>query len=131
MSWLLDTNVVSAAIRGVPAVVERLRAAAPSAVCISPVTVAELRYGAARRASPALDGILARILAGLRVEALGPEAADRAGLLMAHEQSRGRILHLPDALIAAQAIVGGHVLVSRDRDVAGIAGVQVEDWEAG
>lgn len=131
MSWLLDTNVVSAAIRGVPRVVERLRATAPSALCISPVTVAELRYGAARRGSATLDAVLACVLGELRVEPLDAAVADRAGRLMAHCQATGRALHLADALIAAQAMQSGHVLVSHDRDLAGIEGVVVEDWEGG
>ncbi len=55
MTWLLDTNVLSAAVRGIPSVADRLRATPPSTIVISPISVAELRFGAARRRSPVLD----------------------------------------------------------------------------
>lgn len=67
MTWLLDTNVISAVLKGVPSVADRVRATPPSAIAISPVTVAELRFGVARRRSQALEASLARLLGDLRV----------------------------------------------------------------
>lgn len=131
MTWLLDTNVLSAALRGIPSVVDRLRATPPSAIVISPISVAELRFGAARRRSPALDSACTRLLAELRVEPLTADMAALAGQLMADRADQGRPLHLADALIAAQSIMGQHVLVSHDRDFNGLADLRCEDWQAG
>lgn len=50
---------------------------------------------------------------------------------MADSEHLGRPLHLADALIAAQAIQGNHVLVSHDRDFAGIRDLRTEDWQTG
>jgi len=113
VTWLLDTNVLSATLRSIPSVVDQLHATPPSAIVISPISVAELRFGAARRRSPALDS--ACLLAEMRVEPLTADMATLAGQLMADRADQGRPLHLADALIAAQIIIGQHVLVSHDR----------------
>ena len=49
MRYLLDTNMASAAMRGVAVVDARLRALQPSDWCISAVTRAELQFGVALR----------------------------------------------------------------------------------
>ena len=56
MTYLLDTNIVSSYLRGVPEVVQRLSAEKPSEIAISAITAFELRYGAAKRQSPKLSG---------------------------------------------------------------------------
>jgi tRNA(fMet)-specific endonuclease VapC len=45
---MLDTDSVSYAIRGAGRVAERIVAHPPSELCISAITLAELRYGAER-----------------------------------------------------------------------------------
>lgn len=131
MTWLLDSSILVAAIRGNAATMVRIRATPPSAIVISPISVTELRFGAAKRMEPAVDDALDRFLGDLHVAPLAAEAADRAGRLMAERQRQGRPLHLADAIIAAQALIGGHVLVTHDRDFHGIKDLLTEDWAAG
>jgi predicted nucleic acid-binding protein len=53
--FLLDTNIVSEIVKRAPAakVLARLNSEPPASLHISPVTVFELRFGAARSAKPA------------------------------------------------------------------------------
>jgi len=51
LRYMLDTDTVSFALRGKGEVGERLLERAPSELCISAVTLAELRYGADHRRS--------------------------------------------------------------------------------
>lgn len=131
MTWLLDTNVISAAMRGVGGVADRLRATPPSAIVVSPISVAELRFGASRRGSAALDASLARLLGDLHVVPLDQDVAELAGRLMAERERLGRPLSLADALIAAQCLHLGCTLVTHDGDFAHIPGLVQEDWQAG
>jgi len=50
-SYMLDTDTVSFALRGQGRVATRLLAHRPSEICMSSLTLAELRYGAALRRS--------------------------------------------------------------------------------
>lgn len=129
MTWLLDTNVIRAAMRGVGGVADRLRATPPSAIVLSPISVTELRYGASRRGSATLDASLAQLLGDLLVAPLNQDAADLAGRLMADHERMGRPLSLADALIAAQSLHLRCTLVTHDRDFADIPGLVIEDWQ--
>lgn len=66
---MLDTNIVSFALRARPQkVLDRLRAVRPDETCISVVTLAELRSGAARSPATAKYGPLVdAFVAGVRV----------------------------------------------------------------
>lgn len=55
---MLDTDHVSYAIRGHGNVGHKILAHRPSEICISALTVAELRYGADRRHSHKLHGLI-------------------------------------------------------------------------
>ena len=57
MKYLLDTNTVSYAIRGIPQVVEKVRKLKLSDIVLSSVTEAELRYGVEKRGSTRLAKI--------------------------------------------------------------------------
>ena len=116
-------------MRGVGGVVNRLRATPPSAIILSPISVSELRFGASRRGSAALDANVARLLGGLHVAPLDQDAADLAGRLMADRERIGRPLSLADALIAAQSLHLRCTLVTHDRDFADIQGLVIEDWQ--
>jgi tRNA(fMet)-specific endonuclease VapC len=54
--YMLDTDTVSFALRGVGNVGTALLKRTPSEVCISSITLAELRYGADHRQSKKLHG---------------------------------------------------------------------------
>ena len=55
MRYLLDTNIVSDLVRNPQGrVTQRIREVGEAQVCTSIVVAAELRYGAAKKASPRL-----------------------------------------------------------------------------
>ena len=64
MTYLLDTDTVSFALRGLGGVGERLRSHRPSEVSTSAITVAELRFGAFKRKSRRLQRLLDTFFSG-------------------------------------------------------------------
>ena len=57
-AYMLDTDTVSFALRGRGAVASRLLEHRPSEICISSITLAELRFGAEARRSRKLHGLI-------------------------------------------------------------------------
>lgn len=106
MRYLLDTNIVSALVRD-PAgpVTEHVRRVGESAVCTSIVVAAELRYDAARRASPRLTAQVEAVLGALDVLPLEAPADVAYGELRSRLERKGQMIGGNDLLIAAQAVV--------------------------
>ncbi len=127
--YLLDTDTVSFALRGLGRVADRLREHRPSEIAVSAVTIAELRYGAARRRSRRLRRLLDTFLEAIAVLPFDTAAADRYGELAADLAFRGEPIGMADAMIAAHALVLGTVLVTHNtRHFERIAGLKLEDW---
>lgn len=135
---LLDTNVVSEAIRPAPhpAVRDWLDAQAAETLFLSSVTVAEMAFGigalpAGRRRqalSAALEAVLA-LFAG-RVLAFDEAAALRYGALAVRARAAGRGFPTPDGYIAAIAAARGFAVATRDGSAFDAAGVAVIDpWQ--
>jgi tRNA(fMet)-specific endonuclease VapC len=90
MRYLLDTNIVSDLVRNPQGrVAQYIRKIGEDKVCTSIIVTAELRYGAAKKASPQLSAQLETVLAAL--ETLPFEApADRAyGLVRTQLEKTG------------------------------------------
>ena len=110
MRYLLDTNMASAAMRGVPAVDDRLRALQPSDWCISAVTRAELQFGVALRPWDA-------------------HAADAHGRVRADLRRAGTPIGDFDEMIAAHALALGAVVITDNvRHFERIDGLALENW---
>ena len=135
MSVLLDTNVISELVRGVPDAgvvifVSQLRSA-----FVPVIAVHEIEYGiellpkGQRRAI--LEAGIASVLKLYSHALLPVERAEAqlAARLRAEARQRGRMLHLPDALIAATAKENGLTLATRnvsDFDYLGVA--VIDPW---
>ena len=65
---MLDTDTVSYALRGEGRVGERIIEHRPTELCVSSITVAELRYGAGRRNSPKLQRLIDAFTSGVAVK---------------------------------------------------------------
>jgi tRNA(fMet)-specific endonuclease VapC len=66
MRFLLDTNIMSDLIRNPQGrIAERIRAVGEVNVCTSIVVAAELRYGAAKKASPKLTAQVEAVLGAI------------------------------------------------------------------
>ncbi len=135
MSALLDTNVISELVRGVPDAgvvifVSQLRSAFIPVIAVHEIVFGiELLPKGQRRA--VLETGIANVLKRYSDAILPVERAEAelAARLRAEARRLGRVLHLPDALIAATAKEQGLTLATRniaDFDYLGIA--VIDPW---
>lgn len=128
--YLLDTNIVSDLVRNPQgAAAQKIAEVGETAVCTSIIVAAELRYGAAKRASPRLTAQLEQVLAALQVlpfEAPGDEAyAD----LRTRLEAAGTPIGANDLLIAAHALaLGCAVVTDNTREFGRVDGLEVVNW---
>jgi tRNA(fMet)-specific endonuclease VapC len=129
LRYLLDTDTVSLALRGEgevgAAIVEHL----PSELALSAITVAELRFGADRKASRKLHRLIDAFLRPLTVLPFDLEAAARFGTIAASLADSGTPIGQLDTLIAAHAISQRLTLVTRNlKHYSRVRGLKVESW---
>ena len=129
MNWLLDTNVLIHAQRGVPeAVRRRLREVEPHRAAISSVTVAELWYGIERSPEPERKReAWTRLIAPYEILPFDRAAGE------IHGQLRFALRHHPigerDLLIAAIALANDRTVVTANvGEFSRVPGLRVEDW---
>lgn len=79
LEFMLDTDTVSWALRGQGGVAEHLLAHRPSQLCVSSITLAELRFGADAKASRALHRLIDTFVQSVAVASFDQAAADRFG----------------------------------------------------
>lgn len=131
MSYLLDTNICSYALKDrPPEVLARLRALGPAVVALSVITVLELRQGA--EGSQAREAAHARLDAFFSPMQILPFEQDDAlvgSRLRADLFRRGCPIGDFDSLIAAQAITRELILVTNNlREFERIQGLRTENW---
>jgi tRNA(fMet)-specific endonuclease VapC len=128
-AYMLDTNAVSYALRGKGQVASRVRARAPSDLCVSAITVAELRYGADKLGSAKLHALIDTFVANVVAQPFGQFEATRYGKLAAELAAAGTPIGQFDTLIAAHALALGLILVtSNTKHFATVSGLTIEDW---
>jgi len=123
MSFLLDTNVISEAIRRKPSsgVMRWLHGIDESTLFLSGMSLGELRLGIESLARGSrrtlleqwIDGTL-RQRFGERILPLDAVVCDAWGRIVAHARRRGRPLSVADGFIAATATVHGLTLATRN-----------------
>ena len=129
MRYLLDTDSVSFALRGQGEVGARLQTHRPSDLCISAITLAELRYGADRKRSRKLHGLIDTFAAAVEVVSFDEAAAAQFGRIGSILAERGTPIGEFDVLIAAHAIALQCTLVTNNvRHFAKVQGLLVENW---
>jgi len=127
--YLLDTDTVSYALRGTAGVAERLREQAPEQIAISSLTLAELRFGAERRASKKLHKLLDAFCQGVSVLPFDAEAARRYGEIGSVLAELGSPIGQMDTLIAAHALALDRVLVTNNtKHFARVRGLRMDNW---
>lgn len=119
---LLDTSVVIALARG-----ESLDLAEePEETAIAAITLCGLHHGvlvADERTRPGRLATLAYVERRFAVLALDSRVAPHYGRIVADARRAGRRPGTADAVIAATAAAHGIPVVTRDRDFAGIPGI--------
>jgi len=130
VAFLLDTNILVAAIKGHPAVVEALRSLTPSDLLLSSVVLGELETGVIKSAWPERNRLQLLAL----VEHLELVPVDRA-VALAYAQIRatlerhGKPIGANDLWIAAQAQALNAVLVTDNtREFCRVEGLALVNW---
>jgi tRNA(fMet)-specific endonuclease VapC len=128
--FLLDTNIVSDLIRH-----PRGRAAAriaevgEDAVATSIIVAAELRFGAAKKASHKLSSQLEAVLRAMEVMAFESPADATYGAVRAALEAVGTPIGANDLLIAAQALALEMILVTdNEHEFGRVDGLKVVNW---
>jgi tRNA(fMet)-specific endonuclease VapC len=134
LSWLLDTNVLSEAVRPAPnpGVMENLARYDGELAIPAPVWH-ELRYGWLRMPDGQRKDMIGRyiqeVVAALQVLPYDAAAARIHAELRNERERSGTTLPFADGQIAAIAIAHGLTLVTRNsKDFAGLAGLRLADW---
>ena len=128
--WMLDTNVLSDAVRSPQGVVaRRIEAVGQSNVSISVIVAAELRFGVENRASERLRRQVDAVLSSIEIVPLTEPADREYALLRASLKRRGSPIGPNDLLIAAHALAQGAVLVTANRgEFSRVDGLALENW---
>ncbi|MBI1734405.1 MAG: type II toxin-antitoxin system VapC family toxin [Candidatus Rokubacteria bacterium] len=127
--YMLDTDTVSFALRGQGRVVTRLLEHRPSQLCISSITLGELRFGAEARRSRRLHRLISTFVESVEVVAFDQRAADRFGGVATSLARRGAPIGTFDTLIAAHALSLGLTFVTNNTQHFGrVVGLKTENW---
>lgn len=127
--FMLDTDSVSYALRGQGRVGQRIMKHRPSDLCISSITLAELRYGAARRKSARLQGLIDAFISDVVVASFDETSADQFGELAATLAEEGAPIGELDTLIAAHALSLDVTLVTNNvKHFNRISRLKIENW---
>lgn len=126
---MLDTDSVSFALRGHGQVGARLLEHAPSEVCMSAITLAELRYGADLRKSRKLHRLIDAFASAVTVVAFDESCATAFGKVASKLVAQGRPIGQLDSLIAAHALALGVTLVTNnEKHFSRVEGLKVLNW---
>jgi len=129
-AWMLDTNTLSELIRNPRgALLQRLGATEPDAVCTSIVVASELRFGARRRKSEVLSRRVEQLLDSLAVLPMDEPADEHYADIRTALETAGTPIGSHDLFIAAHARSRGLTLVTHNtREFRRVPGLRVEDW---
>lgn len=128
--FLLDTNIVSDLIRHPQGrAAAKIAEIGEDAIATSIIVAAELRYGAAKKASARLTSQLEAVLKALEVIAFEAPVDATYGVARVALEAAGTPIGANDLLIAAQALALEMVMVTdNDREFRRVQGLRVENW---
>jgi len=128
--YLLDTNIIIAAMKGDARVRARLETTPLSEIVLSPVVLGELEHGVEKSQQQEKNSArLARIVEGMHLAPLDAEASRRYGAIRTELERKGTPIGANDYWIAAQALAMDAVLVTNNiGEFSRVPGLTVEDW---
>jgi tRNA(fMet)-specific endonuclease VapC len=132
--YLLDTNVCIRYLNGqAPGVLQRMKQTPDHAIAVCAVTHFELLYGGYRSShSTRTLAAQQQFLGRFRSLPFDDQAAAIAARIRADLAAKGTPIGHYDLLIAAIALAHGLTLVTHNtREFGRVAGLPLEDWEAG
>ena len=129
LRFMLDTDTVSYALRGQGEAGARILEHRPSELCVSAITVAELRYGTARRKSSRLDQLVDNFISNVAVAPFDETCAANFGRIASELTESGTPIGELDALIAAHAMALGVTLVTNNlKHFSRVPGLKLANW---
>ena len=133
MTYILDTNAVSALMKGDERVVERLASHVPADVALPQPVIAEIAYGIERlprsRRRRLLQARFDLVCSEIPRTVWTDSVSHAYGRIKATLERRGTRIEDFDAAIAAHAAALGSTLVTANRaHMARIPGLKIEDW---
>lgn len=127
--YMLDTNIVSHAIKGDEAVNSRLLEHTPSELCVSSIAASELRFGAQRKGSKKLGRLIESFLEPIPVLSYDQRASQVYATIASQLYGQGLPIGPMDTLIAAHAMSVGAVMVTNNtKHFERVPGIHLEDW---
>ena len=136
MIYVLDTNAVSALMKGNPGVVDRLAATRPADVAVPQPVLAEIAFGIERlprsKRRTSLQARFDLVTAELPRAEWTDAVSQTFGHIKATLERRGTRIEDFDAAIAAHALALEATLVTANLDhMIRVPGLRVEDWSQG
>jgi tRNA(fMet)-specific endonuclease VapC len=133
VTYVLDTNAVSALMKGVPAMIDRLAGVSRANVVVPQPVLAEIAYGISRlprsKRRTMLQERFDRIRSELARIAWSDAVSDSFGSIKADLEKNGRRIEDFDAAIAAHASAIEATLVTANiEQMSRVDGLAVEDW---
>ncbi len=130
MPYLLDTNIIIAAMKGAPDVISRLERTPLSSLVLSPIVLGELEFGAEKSAHPEKNRArLASLIESIPTSPLNTETSCHYGRIRANLEKMGTPIGANDLWIAAHALALAAVVVTDNiREFSRVEGLAVENW---
>jgi len=128
--YLLDTDIIIYSLKGVPAVVENMRAHAADPKAVSVITYGELVYGAEKSQQTANNlAKVHRLREIFPIIELSCSIMDTFGSLKANLNRQGNVIDDFDLVIAATAITMGYAVVTNnDKHFSKLPDLSTENW---
>ncbi len=130
MRLTLDTNICSYILRRHPvAMIERFAGIDRSQLWLSSIVAAELRFGAAKLASPRFSSAVESWLAGFEVLDWPTDASHPYAQVRATLERAGQPIGNMDLMIAAHALQQDSALITNNaREFLRVPGLSVQEW---
>ena len=130
MRLTLDTNICSYILRRHPAnMIERFAGLERSQVWLSAIVAAELRFGAAKLASPRFSAAVEAWLAGFDVRPWPLDATHHYAQMRTDLERAGTSIGAMDMLIAAHALAEDSAIITNNaREFHRMSGLAVQEW---
>tara|TARA_B100001996_G_C18458824_1_gene515256 strand:- start:229 stop:633 length:405 start_codon:yes stop_codon:yes gene_type:complete len=131
MIYMLDTNICIYLIKQSPKhLLERVQAMNVGDLCISSITLSELRYGVEKSQRRQHNlGALDDFVLPLEIISFDAEAAAHYGYIRHYLASKGRVIGALDILIAAHALAAKAILVTNNvKEFSRVPDLKVENW---
>jgi tRNA(fMet)-specific endonuclease VapC len=127
--FMLDTDTVTYVLRGRGSAAANLTSRPPSEVCMSAMSLCELRFGADKRRSKRLHALIDAFAATVEAVPFDAAVASVFGRVCADLQSKGTPIGTLDTLIAAHALALNLTLVTNNsKHFSLVRGLKTVNW---